>query len=579
MPETSGNKAYRLTGRVCPGFKVDGKDVDCSAMLISVETSCPVGRIAQARIVLQDNPRLLGELDADSFPIGSRVEISLGRGDDGTPVFSGIVTDRSLQWDEEGAKVTVTALHEAFRMTLERRFRCHEDQKDSDIIETIVGEYGLQADVTATTAKFEKIVQYNCTDWDFINMRAEAAGLVLSTTPEGVIAHAPDLSAEPVMTITSSLSLIRLQMGVSGRDRFKSVSAEAWNYASRALDTAEEDATGSDTGQGVDKTADLATGIGNEARMLRLLSGQATPDAMQQMAAAQALRTGLSRITGKVSALGYAGVWPLDMVRLEGVGKRFEGETLVSTVIQSYSRKGWETTLGLGLEDIPFHTRFRDIDSPGADGVASWTHGLQSALVEAIEGDPQGEERIRVKLMGSDTAAIWARVAIPYAGDGRGLVFMPEIGDEVIVGFMGGNPSEAVVLGSLHGSAAPPPCEKSDDNDIKTIVTREGVRIEFDDKKKHIVIETPGGNSITVSDDEKAVLVNDQNGNKLTLSSDGIVLDSAKDVAVKAKGDVNIEGTNVNLKANAQLAAKGSAGAEISSSGNTVVKGSVVQIN
>ena len=576
---TNENGTYDVTGRETVGFKVDGDVVDCSDNLVSVETSCSVGKIAVAKIVLADNPTSLEESDSDKFPIGSKVEISFGRGDELTPVFSGIVTDRALRFDKDGAQVTVTVRHEAFKMTLERRFVCHEDKKDSDIISAIAGDYGIKADVGDTPATHEKVVQYNCSDWDFINMRADAAGLVLCAMPDGITAQAPDLSAEPVMTVSGGFSLIRLQIGVSGRDRFKSMAAEAWNYSSREMETADADATGGDTDQGTDKTADLASGIGNDAHTLRLLSGQITPDAMKQLASAQAMRTGLSRITGKVSALGFAGVKPLDMVALERVGSRFDGKTLVSAVIQSFSREGWETTLGLGLEDVPFYTRFTDIDSPASDGVTPPTHGLQSAVVEALEGDPQGEERIRVKLMGSDTTAIWARVAIPYAGDGRGLVFMPEVGDEVIVGFMGGNPSEAVVLGSLHGSAAPPPCDKSDDNDIKTIVTREGVRIEFDDKKKHVVIETPGGNSITVSDDEKSVLVKDQNGNKVTLSSDGIVLDSAKDVAVKAKGDVNIEGTNVNLKANAQLAAKGSASAEISSSGNTVVKGSIVQIN
>lgn len=572
-------EGYKISGTVNVGFKVDGEEYDCSAVLVSVETACFAGRIATAKIVLQDNPELLGESDSEGFPIGSKVEISIGQDDDLSPIFSGIVTERSLRLESDGAEVTVTIRHEAFKMTLERQFLCHESKKDSDIISEIAGNYGIKADVGDTPATHEKIVQYNCSDWDFINMRAEASGLVLCTTPDGIVAQAPDLSAEPVMTVSNGYTLTRLQIGINGRDRFKSISAEAWNYSSREMDTTDADATGGDTDQGTDKTADLASGIDNDAHMLRLLSGQGTPDAMEQMANAQAMRTGLSRITGKVSAIGFAGVKPLDMVALEGVGKRFEGKALVTTVIQSFSREGWETTLGLGLEDIPFRTRYTDIDSPGADGTMPPTHGLQSAVVEALEGDPQGEERIRVKLMGSDTTAIWARVAIPYAGDGRGLVFMPEVGDEVIVGFMGGNPSEAVVLGSLHGSAAPPPCDKSDDNDIKTIVTREGVKIEFDDKKKHVVIETPGGNSITVSDDEKSVLVKDQNGNKVTLSSDGIVLDSAKDVAVKAKGDVNIEGVNVNLKANAQLAAKGSASAEISSSGNTVVKGSIVQIN
>lgn len=575
----SGDGSYNIDGSIEIGFKVDGSDVDCSAVLISAETTCSVGRIATARIILQDDPVQLEESDSELFPIGSEVEILFGRDGDLSTVFRGVVTDRQLKLGPDGAEVIVTARHEAFRMTLNRRFICHEDKKDSDIISAIAGDYGIKAEVGDSAATHEKVVQYNCTDWDFINMRAEAAGLVVCTTPDGIAAVAPDLSAEPVMTIANGSTLSKIQVELSGRGSFKSVSAEAWNYTSRETETADADATGGDADQGSEKTADLASSIGNESRTLRLLSGQNTPDLMQQVADAQAMRIGLSRITGKVSALGFAGVFPMDMVNLEGIGKRFEGRALVTAVIQNYMKGTWETSLGVGLEDVPFHTRFTDISSPVSDGITPATHGLQAALVEAIEGDPQGEERIRVKLMGYDTAAIWARVAVPYAGDGRGLVFMPEVGDEVIVGFMGGNPSEAVVLGSMHNSEAPSPCEKSDDNDIKSIITREGVKIEFDDKKKHVLIETPDGNSITVSDDEKSVLIQDQNGNKVTLGSDGIILDSAKDVAIKAKGDVNVEGVNINLKANAQLAAKGNGSAEISSSGNTVVKGSIVQIN
>ena len=153
------------------------------------------------------------------------------------------------------------------------------------------------------------------------------------------------------------------------------------------------------------------------------------------------------------------------------------------------------------------------------------------------------------------------------------------MGDEVLVGFLGGNPSEAVVIGALHSSGAASPTEKADDNFVKGIVTKEGIRLEFDEDKKHIIFETPGGNRITVSDDEGGILFEDQNGNKTTLTSDGITLDSAKDIVLKAKGDVKAEGTNINLNANAQFVAKGSGSAEISSSGNTVVKGSLVQIN
>lgn len=570
---------YRIDGNADLAFKVDGTDVDCSATLVSTETLCAAGRIATARIILQEDPEVLSESESDQFGIGKKVEIGFGRDGKTDTVFSGIITDRALRMGLDGAELVVTARHEAFKMTLQRQFRTHEGMTDSDIIQKLAGDYGIAAKVDSTQAKHEKVVQYNCSDWDLMNLRAEAAGLILFTAPDGIRALAPDVSGDPVMSIVNGFSLNKLQLEINGRDRFKTVKAEAWNYSSQGKDSTEADTGGNDTPQGADDTAALAGKIGNDSRTVRLLSGQGTPDAMEQLAAAEAMRTGLSRITGKVSAPGYAGVFPLDMVSLEGIGKSFEGKALVTTVIQNFSESYWETTLGLGAGNVPFHQRFSDLSTPSADGVTGATHGLQAAVVVALEGDPQGEERIQVNLMGDDTAPIWARIALPYAGDGRGLVFMPEVGDEVLVGFLGGNPSEAVVIGSLHSSGAASPTEKADDNFIKGLVTKEGIRLEFDEDKKHVIIETPGGNRITVSDDEGGILFEDQNGNKATLTSDGITLDSAKDIVLKAKGDVKAEGTNINLNANAQLVAKGSGSAEISSSGNTVVKGSLVQIN
>jgi hypothetical protein len=63
------------------------------------------------------------------------------------------------------------------------------------------------------------------------------------------------------------------------------------------------------------------------------------------------------------------------------------------------------------------------------------------------------------------------------------------------------------------------------------------------------------------------------------MSSDGIKMESAADINIKATGDVNIEGVNINVKAQAQFKAEGSAGAEMSTSGQAVVKGSIVMIN
>ena len=106
-------------------------------------------------------------------------------------------------------------------------------------------------------------------------------------------------------------------------------------------------------------------------------------------------------------------------------------------------------------------------------------------------------------------------------------------------------------------------------------------------RSKAIAIETPGGNKITISDADQGIAITDQNGNSLTLNDSGIVLNSSKDITIEAKGnltlkavkDVKIEGLNVQANANAKFTAQGSAGAEVSSSGVAVLKGSLVQIN
>ncbi len=82
-----------------------------------------------------------------------------------------------------------------------------------------------------------------------------------------------------------------------------------------------------------------------------------------------------------------------------------------------------------------------------------------------------------------------------------------------------------------------------------------------------------------MSDDEKGIKLEDENGNIIQMNADGITIESAKDLILKASGDIKIEGTNVSSKASAQYKAEGSSGAELSTSGQAVLKGSVVAIN
>jgi uncharacterized protein involved in type VI secretion and phage assembly len=223
-----------------------------------------------------------------------------------------------------------------------------------------------------------------------------------------------------------------------------------------------------------------------------------------------------------------------------------------------------------------------------AAGLLPVMSGLQMGVVTALENDPDGEDRIkcRLPLISANDDGIWARLATLDAGKNRGTFFRPEIHDEVVVGFLNDDPRYPVILGMCHSSAKPAPEPAKDDNHHKGYVSREKLKLTFDDDKKVLTVETPGGNKIVLSDDAKVITLQDQNSNKMTLDDNGIKIESSKDLILKASQDVKLSGTNTELSAQSAFKASGSSTAELSGaqtkidgSAMTVIKGGMVQIN
>lgn len=157
--------------------------------------------------------------------------------------------------------------------------------------------------------------------------------------------------------------------------------------------------------------------------------------------------------------------------------------------------------------------------------------GLVIGLVKDLE-DPDGLGRIRVEFpwLSDDAVSNWARIVAPLAGPELGHFFQPEPGDEALVGFEMGDVNRPYILGYLwNGDNAPP----TDDPNVRMIQTVSGHKLIFDD--------TSGSETITIEDAS--------GNNKIVMDSDGITIESAKDVTIK--------GQNVNIEASAQLTAKG----------------------
>lgn len=560
---------------------VDGNELSKKYQVKQLVVNKEVNRIPTATLVLIDGDPAKRdfELSNESLLIpGVEIEITAGYHSDEETIFKGIVIKHNLKIRDNSTLLIVECKDKAVKLTVGRKSKYFYESSDSDIFEEIISKYNLEAEVESTQPVHKELVQYHCSDWDFIISRAQANGKLCFVDDGKMIIQKPDLSASEIETVTFGSTMLDFDAEIDARNQFSKISGYAWNYSDQELLEIEA-ANPNASGNGNLTPSELAEIVGLDN--LELRHGGAVSDVeLQAWADAKWLFQQMSKIRGRVKFQGIPTIKPGTVLKLEGVGDRFNGNVYVTGVKHQITEGNWTVDAQFGLNPKWFSETY-DMNPMPASGLLSAVSGLQVGIVSQLQDDPNGEDRILVQLpiVNNEEQGIWCRIASLDAGDNRGAFFRPEIGDEVIVGFINDDPNDGVVLGMLHSSAKPAPITASDDNHEKGFVTRSEMKVMFNDDKKSIRIETPAGKVISLDEDAGSIVIEDENSNVITIDSSGIAMESAGDINIKASGDVNIEGTNVNVKANAQFKAEGSAGVEMSSSATAVLKGSLVQIN
>jgi Rhs element Vgr protein len=567
---------------------VDGEEIPGAFHVFAVSVTREVNRIPTATIQLRDGEasRSTFELsNSDHFVPGKEIEIQLGYRSQNESVFKGIVVKHGIKIRKSGSLLLVECRDEAVKMTSGTKSRYFSDKKDSDIMEEIIGSYQLQKDVTATVPDLKEVVQYEATDWDFLVCRAEANGHVVFVEDGKITVAPPVTDEEPVVAVRYGATLLELDAEIDARWQSKGIKASCWDASDQDVIEAEAREPAS-PGNGNLSSAELAEVIGGEAQDLRHGGKLGQPE-LQAWADGRLLKERLAKVRGRAKFQGFAGVAPGKIIEVTGIGERCGGNLYVSGVRHTVSNGNWETDVQFGLSAEPFAETYNLRPLPAA-GLLPAVSGLQIGVVTALENDPDGEDRIKVRLplVSPVEEGIWARIATLDAGNERGTFFRPDIGDEVVIGFLNDDPRHPIVLGMCHSSAKPAPEPAEDVNDRKGYVSREKMRIVFDDEKKSIALDTPAGNMLSLSEDDHGIHINDQNGNTVTLDDSGITIESAKDLVLKAAKDIKIEGMNIEVKAQAGFKAAGTSSAELSAasttikgSATTVIQGGVVQIN
>jgi Rhs element Vgr protein len=521
--------------------------------LLSIDVCTEVNRIPFAEIRILDG-NVLNEYevsDGTFFEPGKLIGIKLRyeKKTDDIIVFEGMVVRQTMEWGADGTVLVVGLKDIAVKLTTKRQSAVYTTKTDEQIIKALL----KAADVGAGTfspggPEHPSMVQYDCSAWDFILLRAEALGKLVTVESGAVSVRAMTSAGAATHKFTWGTDMYEFEVEATAENPYKAVESVAWDPSLNTLTNPSTKATASVTPPGNLNAGALASTIGRETCLLKhpvpVLANELSFWADGRLARSQ-----LAMLRGRITIPGNAKLKLLDTLELIGVGKRFSGKAMITAIRHRHDTAGWRTEVQFGLSPERLCER-TDIASAPAAGLLPPVRGLQIGVVAAFQLDQQkgreNELRVKVILPGVDTeasSAVWARLASFDAGPKRGFYFRPEEGDEVIVGFLHDDPRHPVILGNLWGAKNNAPAgikPPSAANDEKGIVTKSGTMVHFKDgAQPSLSISTAGGNKITI-DDAVGITLKDKHGHSILMNSNGITLDAGG-------GNVTIKGAKVDV--------------------------------
>ncbi|MFC4101926.1 phage baseplate assembly protein V [Paenibacillus xanthanilyticus] len=234
-------------------------------------------------------------------------------------------------------------------------------------------------------------------------------------------------------------------------------------------------------------------------------------------------------------------------------------------------------------------------NSPG--GRSGRGNGVEGVMLAQVTNnqDPEKLGRVKLKFPHRETnqESDWVRTLTFMGGKDRGGLFIPEVGDEVLVAFHMGDFNQPYVIGALWNKTNPAPAG-GEKNSIRKIKSRSGHEFIMDDTdgSEKITLQTKKGHKIEFADQNDELKVTDKSGNHaVTISGTGtgtvtikssstkIEITGGGDVTISSTKAVTVKSTQVSIEASAALSLKGAASLELKSDGIVSIKGSMVKIN
>jgi len=539
---------------------VDGNAISENAILKSLDVIHEVNKIGYGQLEFVDGNSAIGKFNLsqdEGLVPGAEVEIKLryeGDPDSEDSVFQGIIVRHTLEADGNSSGLTIELKNKAVKMTSLRKKQIFSDVSDTDVFSQLIEDNELDAgELAETQTNYPELVQYWSTDWDMLLTRADLHGFWVKTD-NGEISV---LNPSEIETSTADYkyeygidTMFGFTVEANAESQVGNVLSNGWSIPDQAL-SASNGTDDYNPDLSDFKPSDFASAMGTDDVTLHSTI-PLDDEELTSWANGRLRKTRAGMIRGRISIPGNAKIKIGDVVEIGGLNVHFSGNVAVTGVRHRMNMLGWITDIQFGVDPKPFASS-NNINQSLAGGILPAVSGLQIGIVDSFEEDPMGELRVKVKVpsLGEDNNAIWARLLTPDGGNERGIFFRPETGDEVILGFLNNDPRHAIILGSMYSSAISPPVENSkidENNYLKGIFTKTGMKVSFDDENQTIELTTSDKQSITINEKDKKIELKDCNNNVLLLDDSGIKISTDGDFTLESKGKVVLKGTEIDMQ-------------------------------
>jgi phage protein D/phage baseplate assembly protein gpV len=480
------------------------------------------------------------------------------------PLFSGEIVAIDMRYNGDGtATLIVRAYDKTHRLHRGRKTKTFLMMPDNLIIQTVTAAAGVIGVVSPTGGPNQYVLQNNQTDMEFIRQRAALNGMDVMVDALGVLqVKKIGLPSGLPAALIWGENLISFEPRLSGVKMSSTAQAMGWDPLLKIPAVGVMVPIPAVAQGTTDLDATLAMGVFGVAQ--DVVNDQPVDmDSAMVLATARASASVLNFTTASGTCLGNPMVRAGNQIGISGVGVKFAGNYYVTSARHIFDPDGGYTTQFDidGSEPQTFHRLLSDEET--RDG------RIQGVVVGIVTNnmDPQQQGRVKVLFPwmsgGVPAESDWARVISAGAGIMRGIEFIPEIGDEVLVTFEHGDPNRPYVVGGVWGTTAPMPVGTA-----QAVIAGKVVKRIIRSSIGHTITldDTPGAMNITIQDSSmtnKVVIT--------TAPTPGISIETAGQVAIKAAQGIDLQTpADVQIQC-ASFKVKAASTAEITAAGGAKV--------